>query len=89
VDAERVVDEMVVTFTHDRVIDAVLPGVAPTGRPVVLVVVGVVGCRNGKVHYEHLYWDQASLLVQVGLLDPTGLPVTGPKQARSLLPAGR
>jgi carboxymethylenebutenolidase len=89
VDAERVVDEMVMTFTHDRMIDAVLPGVAPTGRPVVLAVVGVVGCRNGKVDYEHLYWDQASLLVQVGLLDPTGLPVTGAEQARSLLPAGR
>lgn len=85
VDAERVVDEMIMTFTHDRVIDAFLPGVPPTGRPVILAVVGVVECRDGKVDSEHLYWDQASLLVQVGLLDPTGLPVTGAEQARNLL----
>jgi carboxymethylenebutenolidase len=84
VDAERVVDEMHITFTHDRVIDAFLPGVAPTGRPVQLLVVGVIGFRDGKVDYEHLYWDQASLLVQVGLLDPAGLPVLGAEQAESL-----
>ncbi|WP_018332633.1 nuclear transport factor 2 family protein [Actinomycetospora chiangmaiensis] len=87
VDAERVVDEMFMTFTHDRVIDAFLPGVAPTGRPVELLVVGIIGFRDGLVDYEHLYWDQASLLVQIGLLDPAGLPVLGVEQARALRPA--
>jgi carboxymethylenebutenolidase len=56
---------------------------------VALLVVAIVGFRDGKVDYEHLYWDQASLLVQVGLLDPAGLPVVGAEQAAALgdLPA--
>ena len=83
-DAERVVDEMLMTFTHDRVIDAFLPGVAPTGRVVQLPVVAIVGFVDGKVDYEHVYWDQASLLVQVGLLGRDGLPVTGAEQAEKL-----
>ncbi len=84
VDAERVVDEMLMTFTHDRVIDAFLPGIGPTGRRVELAVVAIVGFRDGLVDYEHLYWDQASLLVQVGLLEPAGLPVLGAEEARPL-----
>ncbi|MGW5642888.1 nuclear transport factor 2 family protein [Saccharopolyspora sp. NPDC003752] len=87
-DAERVVDEMVITFTHDRVIDALLPGIAPTGRQVEIAAVAVIGCANGKVAYEHVYWDQASLLVQVGLLDRDGLPVTGAEQVKALLNDG-
>ncbi|MEV0696428.1 ester cyclase [Saccharopolyspora sp. NPDC050389] len=87
-DAERVVDEMVITFTHDRVIDALLPGVAPTGRRVEIAAVAVIGCENGKVAYEHIYWDQASLLVQVGLLARDGLPVTGAEQVKTLLNDG-
>jgi carboxymethylenebutenolidase len=83
-DAERVVDEMLMTFTHDRVIDASLPEVAPTGRVVQLPVVAVVGFVDGKVDYEHIYWDQASLLVQIGLLNRDGLPVTGAEQAEKL-----
>ena len=81
----RVVDELVASFTHDLEIPAILPGVPPTGRPVELPIVIVVGTEGGKVAYEHIYWDQASLLVQVGLLDPAGLPVTGAEQARKLL----
>ena len=65
-------------------IDAFLPDVAPTGRVVQLPVVAVVGFVDGKVDYEHIYWDQASLLVQVGLLDRRGLPVTGAEQAEKL-----
>jgi carboxymethylenebutenolidase len=79
-----VVDEMLMTFTHDRVIDALLPGVARTGRAVQLPVVAVVGIADSKVDYEHIYWDQASLLVQVGLLNRDGLPVTGAEQAEKL-----
>jgi carboxymethylenebutenolidase len=58
--------------------------VAPTGRAVALPVVAVVGFVDGKVDYEHVYWDQASLLVQVGLLNRDGLPVTGTEQAEKL-----
>jgi carboxymethylenebutenolidase len=82
---DRVVDEMIVSFTHDREIPAMLPGVAPTGRKVVLPHVAVVGFKDGKIAYEHIYWDQASLLVQIGLLDRAKLPVTGAEQAARLL----
>jgi carboxymethylenebutenolidase len=50
-----------------------------------LPFVVVMGVEDGKVAHEHIYWDQASLLVQVGLLDPEALPVAGIEQARKLL----
>jgi carboxymethylenebutenolidase len=81
----QVVDELVMSFTHDIVMGALLPGVPPTGRPVRLAVCVVAGFRNGKLDHEHIYWDQASLLAQVGLLDPAGLPVLGAEQADKLL----
>jgi carboxymethylenebutenolidase len=81
----RVVAELVMNFTHDRVIDALLPGIAPTHRPVRLPVVVVMGFEGGKVAYEHIYWDQATLLVQVGALDGSTLPVSGSEQAAKLL----
>jgi carboxymethylenebutenolidase len=55
IDGERLVDELVIRFTHDRVISHLLPGVAPTGRRVELALVVIVGCRDGKVAYEHIY----------------------------------
>lgn len=82
----RVVDELIVSFTHDRELKCYLPGVAPTGRKVVLPNVVVMGFDDdGRVAYEHIYWDQASLLAQIGLLDPNTLPVTGAEQARRLI----
>jgi carboxymethylenebutenolidase len=80
----RVIDELVVSFTHDVEMPALLPGVAPTGRKVTLAHVVVMGIKDGKVSYEHIYWDQASLLAQVGLIDPAKLPVVGAEQARKL-----
>ncbi|MEV0946270.1 dienelactone hydrolase family protein [Rhodococcus sp. NPDC049939] len=85
VGADRVVDEMLFCFTHDREIEWMLPGVAPTGRYVEIPLVAVVTLRGDKLYNEHIYWDQASLLVQIGLLDPDGLPVTGGEQARKLM----
>jgi carboxymethylenebutenolidase len=82
---ERLVDEMIMSFTHDIPMPAFLPGVAPTGRAVVLPVVVVVGFEAGKVAHERIYWDQASLLVQVGLIDEKSLPVTGAAQAEKIL----
>ena len=82
----QVVDELIVSFTHDREMRVYLPGVAPTGRKVVLPHVVVMGFdEGGRVAHEHIYWDQASLLVQVGLLDPALLPVSGANQAKRLL----
>lgn len=80
----RVVDELIVSFTHDVEMPAILPGVAPTGRKVALAHVVVMGIEDGKVAYERIYWDQGSLLAQVGLLDPTRLPVVGAEQARKV-----
>jgi len=82
----RVVDELIVSFTHDREMRTYLPGVAPTGRKVVLPHVVVMGFDDdGRVDYEHIYWDQATLLAQIGLLDPACLPVSGAEQAERLL----
>ncbi len=83
--ADRIVDEMIVSFTHDVEIDWMLPGVAPTGRRVEVPLVAIVGFRGDKLYHEHIYWDQASVLVQIGLLDPKGLPVAGAETAKKLL----
>lgn len=81
----RVIDEFVACLTHDREIPWLLPGVKPTGRYVEIPIVSVVGFRGDKLHHEHIYWDQASLLVQIGLLDPDLLPVAGVEVARKTL----
>jgi carboxymethylenebutenolidase len=85
VSADRIVEEIVFSCTHDREIDWLLPGVPPTGKFIELPMVLVVTFRGNKVYNEHIYWDQASVLVQIGLLDPTGLPVSGVEQSRKLL----
>jgi carboxymethylenebutenolidase len=82
---EQVVDELVLSFTHDIEMPQLLPSVAPTGRRVRLAFCVVVGFEDGKVSHEHIYWDQASLLVQVGLIEPSRLPVTGVEQAENVL----
>ena len=81
---DQVVDEVVVSFTHDVEMDHFLPAVPPTGSSVRLPVCVVVRFEGGKVAHEHIYWDHASLLVQVGLLDRSELPVTGAEQAENL-----
>jgi carboxymethylenebutenolidase len=85
VGTDQLVDEFVLCFTHDIPMDTMLPGVAPTGKYVELPHVAVVKFDGDKIAHEHIYWDQASLLVQVGLLDPKTLPVTGAEQARKML----
>jgi carboxymethylenebutenolidase len=82
---DQVVDELVLSFTHDVEMPQLLPGIAPTGRQVKLPFCVVVRFEDGRVAHEHIYWDQASLLVQVGVLDPTGLPITGAEQAENVL----
>ena len=81
----QVVDELILRFTHDVHLLFMLPGVPPTGKPVELPVVVVMKFENGKIAHEHIYWDHASLLVQVGMLDPTVLPAVGVGQAHALL----
>ena len=86
VGVDRVVDEMLFCFTHDREIDWMLPGIAPTGKYVEVPLIAIVNFRGDKLYNEHIYWDQASVLVQIGLLDPAKTPVVaGAETARKLL----
>ena len=85
VGSDRVVDELVISFTHTVEMDAIIPGVAPTGKPVRIAFCVVVGFEDGMVKHEHIYWDHASVLVQLGLLDPDSAPATGGEQAENLL----
>lgn len=85
VGATQVVDEFIMSFTHDEEIDWLIPGIAPTGKKVKIPMLGVIKFRGPKLCHEHIYWDQASLLVQLGLLNPQGLPVAGVETAEKLL----
>lgn len=78
------VDEMIISFTHTAVMDHILPGVKPTGKFAEVAFVVIVGLEDGKVAYEHVHWDQANLLVQLGLIDSEGLPLTGAGAAAKL-----
>ncbi len=82
---DQLVEEIVLKFTHTVPVDWMLPGVPPTGRRVEVAVVVIIKFENGKIAHEHIYWDQASVLVQLGLLDPSGLPVSGGESAHKVL----
>ncbi|HYX02531.1 MAG TPA: ester cyclase [Reyranella sp.] len=69
---ERMVEEFVARFTHSLAMDWMLPGVPATGRKVEIALVVIIGFRDGKISHEHIYWDQATVLSQLGLID---LPV--------------
>lgn len=90
---DQLVEELAISFTHTTPMDWLLPGVRPTGKKVEMAVAVIIGFKDGKIAHEHIYWDQAGVLVQVGLLDPTGLPVSGAESARKVvnpqLPARR
>jgi len=78
---DQLVDEMIFKFTHTIRMDWMLPGLAPTGKRVEVPLVAIVRFRDGKLAHEHIYWDQASVLVQLGLLDAGVLPVAGIESA--------
>lgn len=77
IDQHQMVDEIIFKFTHTTEVGWMLPKIPPTGKRVEIPLVVIVGFKEGKVTHEHIYWDQASVLVQIGLLDPKGLPVFG------------
>ncbi len=81
----RLVDELIFCFTHDREIDFLLPGLKPTHKYVKVPTVAIVTFEGDKIANEHIYWDQASVLVQIGLLNPEGLPVAGVETAEKVL----
>ena len=82
---DRLVDEFVIKFTHSLQMDWLLPGVPPTNKPVEVAIVTVIQFQDGKMASERIYYDQASILVQIGLLDPEKLPVAGVEIARKVL----
>jgi carboxymethylenebutenolidase len=82
---DQLVDEMVISFTHTVEMPWLLPGVVPTGRYVEVPLVAIVRFRDGKLAHEHIYWDQASVLKQIGLLTDAALPVFGVETARKVL----
>jgi len=82
---DRVVDEMVFEFTHTIKMDWMLPRVEPTGKHVKIPLVVIVHFRDGKLAHEHIYWDQASVLAQLGLIDAASLPVAGVETAEKVL----
>jgi carboxymethylenebutenolidase len=84
VSENQLVDEMIFSFTHTQEMPWMLPGIPPTHRRVEVPLVAIVGFRDGKLAHEHIYWDQASVLKQIGLLSDPRLPVFGPETARKV-----
>ena len=82
---DQIVDEVIIRFTHTEVIDWMLPSIAPTGKKVEMAVAVIVKVEGGKIAHEHIYWDQAGVLAQIGLIDPTGLPIAGADSARKVM----
>jgi carboxymethylenebutenolidase len=80
----RIVDELLYQFTHTIEMPWMLPGIAPTGRHVAVALVVVVDFVDGKISGERIYWDQASVLAQLGALAVEHLPVTGIEAARKV-----
>jgi len=85
---DTIVDELIFKFIHNVYMPWMLPGIPPTGKKVELPLVVIVGFRDGKIASEHIYWDQATVLVQIGVLDPRNLPVAGVETARKVLDPG-
>jgi carboxymethylenebutenolidase len=84
VGTNRVIDELILSFTHGIEIKSMIPGIRPTGKYVELPLVVVMKFKGNKIEHEHIYWDQASLLTQIGVLDSRGLPITGIEQSQKL-----
>src|SRR5580692_7833487 len=82
---DQLVDELIFSFTHTQEIPWMLPGIAPTNRRVEVPLVAIVRFRGDKLVHEHIYWDQASVLKQIGLLTDASLPVCGAETARKVL----
>jgi carboxymethylenebutenolidase len=80
-----IVEEAVYAFTHDLLLEWMIPGVPPTGKRVELAVVGIIKFEGGKIASEHLYWDHDSVLAQLGVIDQSRVPVPGVESARTLL----
>jgi hypothetical protein len=100
VGTDRIIDELSLSFNHNKPIPWLLPGIPPTNRRIEVILVSIVCIKAGKLYSEKVYWDQASVLMQVGLLDPKvvpekfkekgveRLPVVGAESARAAVRGG-
>jgi carboxymethylenebutenolidase len=86
---DRIVDELTHKFTHTVEMPWILPGIPPTGKRVEIAVIVVVQFKDGKIAGERIYWDQASVLAQIGLIDANKLPVTGAEASRKVVDPAR
>ena len=80
----QIVDELIFKFTHTIQMNWILPNITPTGKRVEIALVAIINFQGDKVAHEHIYWDQASVLVQIGLIDPKKLPVVGSEGAQKM-----
>jgi len=86
---DRIVDELIHKFTHTIEMPWIPPGVRPTGKRVEIAVVVVVQFKDGKIAGEHIYWDHASVLAQMGLVDAEKLPATGSRPPAKVVGASQ
>lgn len=63
-----IVEEACINLVHTQQMDWFLPGIPPTNKPIEFDIVLIVQFRDGKMAAERIYWDQASVLRQVGKL---------------------
>eukprot|EP00914_Ancora_sagittata_P028360 GHVO01055920.1.p1 GENE.GHVO01055920.1~~GHVO01055920.1.p1 ORF type:complete len:152 (+),score=6.36 GHVO01055920.1:194-649(+) len=97
VGSDRVVDEFIFKLTHDKTVDWLLPGVPPTRKILEIPMIAVVNIRGDRLYHEHIWWDQATILRQAGILSthvshptPEGLkqlrlPIAGAESAHMLM----
>lgn len=71
---DRIVDEILFSFRHTAEVPWLLPGVLPTDREIHVRIVIVASFCGSKIVHQSLYWDQASVLIQAGLLDEGFVP---------------
>jgi carboxymethylenebutenolidase len=78
VDRWRLVDETTVSFTHERVLPWLLPGVEPTFRRAEVLAIAVVGFERARIRSQRILWDHVTLAAQLGLPHPaTGRAASG------------
>ncbi len=76
VDRWRLVDETMVSFTHDRELPWLLPGVEPTFRRAEVLAIAIVGFDRERIGSQRILWDHATLAAQLGIVHP----VTGQRR---------
>ncbi|KAK5126373.1 hypothetical protein LTR85_010609 [Meristemomyces frigidus] len=83
---DRICDELYISFTHTEEIPWILPEIPATNKKVEIAMVSIVRTMGERLESEHVYWDQASVLVQTGLLSAKMVPEAMKKKGVEELP---